>query len=272
MPRDPKHKRNIPAGQSLYRVLARLLHRYGTRCLVAVAAGRVPPPFPRQMLVAAVLPHLARHYAHAYRAGLREVRRKRSGKGKRKALGSFLPGVGLRQAMAAVLNPFAVTRPESPPAGAGAPGFHVGFDVFDEKVQVAAEKLALELAGEVEETTKNMVRQQLAEGLAAGESNRQLAKRLLPAFDRKRAMRIARTEASRSHSQGQMASWKDAGVDQVEWLASSAACGNCRFLEGSIVRIGEPFIVLSHGRPAYRVVYHPPLHPCCACAVSPVVT
>jgi hypothetical protein len=67
------------------------------------------------------------------------------------------------------------------------------------------------------------------------------------------------------------ATWKGYGIRSHTFLASADACPNCLFLNGETVRIGEPFIVLTSGRPAYRVVLHPPLHPQCVLAETPVL-
>lgn len=70
---------------------------------------------------------------------------------------------------------------------------------------------------------------------------------------RQRSISIARTESINSLNQGMMESWKEAGVERYEWMASSDACPICTDLNGRVWNVG-------HG-PV------PTAHPSCRCTV-----
>lgn len=144
----------------------------------------------------------------------------------------------------------------------------MSFDLLGEGVPLAVQQLALALAGSITEATRDEVRRVLLAGLQAGAPVAEIARGLAPTFGPQRAATIAQTEASRGMHRGEMDYAREAGAAGLEWLASSDACPKCSALNGKRVRFGEPFATLSVGNPAYRTVYHPPLHPRCACSTK----
>jgi hypothetical protein len=118
------------------------------------------------------------------------------------------------------------------------------------------------------------LRVDLVEGLQAGESNRELARRVQTIFnDPQRAGRIAITEASRAVHGGQLALARESQVvSGKKWLASGDACPRCLELAAmGAIPLDEPFTVLKTGNPAYRVIMMPPLHPSCFCTTLDVL-
>lgn len=76
---------------------------------------------------------------------------------------------------------------------------------------------------------------------------------------------------SRAYHAGQELAAKQSGVVAGKrWLASSDACERCLALDGKVVALGEPFIVLPEGGP-YATVMYPPLHPKCQCSWTEVL-
>lgn len=156
----------------------------------------------------------------------------------------------------------------------------VNWDLINPKVIAAVDSATMLFCRETNDTATlrlneaiAKLREEMKEGLSEGEGVRLLSNRVRTIFaDPKRAFTIASTENSRSTYAGEMQSMRESGViDRSRWTASAAACPKCLELDGKEVPLGEPFIVLSGGNPAYRIVYHPPLHPCCFCAIVGVL-
>jgi len=107
--------------------------------------------------------------------------------------------------------------------------------------------------------------QVLAEALRDGWSTDRVARDLRSVLDDPgRADMVARTEVARAQSQASTDTYRDAGVDRVEWMiAPSDACPICvgNGEEGPIHR-GQDFA---------GGVDAPPQHPNCRCAIAPVL-
>jgi hypothetical protein len=258
VPVDPLHRRFVPSGQTFARVLARVLRAYFPYArAAAVHQQRVSDLWGMDAaLYKAAVAALPPYWFAGRRSAMRDVNQR----WRRLRAGRALAPSGHVRKMTFDPDAFPVTP---------APSVVGSFDVVDPGIPEAVKRLALDLAGEVTEATKDLIRASLREGIERGESGAEIAERLGPAFGPRRAATIARTEASRVFHDAHTATWKSYGLTHHRWEASSDACQNCLFLAGDTVRIGEPFIVLQTGRVAYRVVLHPPLHPRCACAVVP---
>jgi len=113
------------------------------------------------------------------------------------------------------------------------------------------------------------LQQELSQGIEQGQSLQQTTAEVMRIFrDPQRAMTIAASEVSRAYHAGQEIAAKQSGVVAgKKWLASSDACEACLALDGKIVALGEPFIVLPKGGP-YATVMYPPLHPRCMCSMT----
>jgi SPP1 gp7 family putative phage head morphogenesis protein len=134
-----------------------------------------------------------------------------------------------------------------------------------EKVQLLAGRAFDELEGVTADMATRMTRT-LADGLVRGQSPRDLARDLAEDVDigLGRAERIARTEISRAHADGQLVALEDLGVEelgvQVEWVATpdERLCPECAVLDGKVFSLDEARGML-------------PLHPNCRCAWAPAV-
>lgn len=113
----------------------------------------------------------------------------------------------------------------------------------------------------INRTTLNRIGTQLADGLNAGDSRKQMAERLRPVIDdSERAMMIAGTEMSAATVQASLDLYRDSGVEMVEWLVADP-CDLCsENLAQSPIEIGQQWI---NG--------DPPVHPNCMCDIAPYV-
>lgn len=106
------------------------------------------------------------------------------------------------------------------------------------------------------------LRQELAQGLQAGESIDKMAKRINKQFNSKayQSQRLIRTESARIITDAQEQIYNDIGVEEVIWLATLEAntCSECGALDGKKFRLDD------ENKP--RI----PLHPNCRCAYAPV--
>jgi SPP1 gp7 family putative phage head morphogenesis protein len=126
-----------------------------------------------------------------------------------------------------------------------------------------AEDRAAELVGDIEETTREGVRDLVARALAEGWTNDELAQALLDSgvFAASRAERIARTEVAMADVQGSLIGWQESGVVAgKEWKTGGGPCDECEELDGEVVSLDDDF---PDG--------DPPLHPNCRCDVLPVL-
>lgn len=107
----------------------------------------------------------------------------------------------------------------------------------------------------------------LADGMAHGRGVQPIARELsrtITGITRKRALVLARTEIINAHSEGQLDSYEDLGVEElgvdVEWSTShdSGVCPRCKVMEGKVFTIKEARGLI-------------PKHPNCRCAFVPSV-
>ncbi len=102
------------------------------------------------------------------------------------------------------------------------------------------------IAGLVNETTRQQLRETLAEGVGAGEATRDLAKRIQAVFDvatTARAKVIARTEITPASNFGTLVAMHQAGVEQKGWLSTKddRVRDTHAELDGTIVGINDDF-------------------------------
>lgn len=132
------------------------------------------------------------------------------------------------------------------------------------KAAAWAEERAGDLIDSVSETTRDRLRELVAQAIREGWSNDQLADALLgdDAFSGSRAEMIARTETADADVQGNLIGWKESGVvAQKQWIvAQDQVCDICEPFDGMIVDLDEEF---PEG--------DPPAHPNCRCDVLPVL-
>ncbi len=264
MPVDPQHLRRIPSGRRLGRALARLFRGAWPGMERAILAGGVPDvALLREVVYRLAMQALAVELVAGYAATMRRA-------------GAKTPRLRTRG-----LVPLRVKAPSfdpgpefgptwAPPSPPPADLFKIDWALFRPEVRVAAEQAALNLAGSISQTTRDMIRTALAEGLQAGEPVAKIADRIKgEAFSPRRAFTIAQRESSWAMHAGQGVAARELGVTRWSLLASSDACPVCLSIAAKgPVEIGTPLYVWPTGNPAYRVVYHAPVHVNCYCTMT----
>jgi SPP1 gp7 family putative phage head morphogenesis protein len=119
----------------------------------------------------------------------------------------------------------------------------------------------------ISETTREMLRGDIAAAIEAGTSNDDLADQLAEnyAFSDQRAETVARTETAFAHVAGNLNAYRESGqVEAKRWLTAPDCCDLCEDLDDVTVGLDEDFP--DDGGDG------PPLHPNCRCDVLPVLT
>lgn len=133
-------------------------------------------------------------------------------------------------------------------------------------------------------TTREKLRETLAEGFEAGEDIGKLKKRVKTVFadaTTNRAEMIARTEALRASNAATVEAYRQSGVvESKEWLTErdGRACPFCLDQDGKTVKLstnffkeGETIEVNGEKYTVTLAVGEPPLHPRCRCTTIPVL-
>ena len=126
----------------------------------------------------------------------------------------------------------------------------------------------------IDDSTREFLRADIADAMANGESNDDLAQRIVDnyAFSEDRAMTIARTETQMAANSGSINGYKASGVvDQKQWLTAdddlvSEDCAE----NGAAGDNGDGVIGLDDEFPSGDAA--PPAHPNCRCVIVPVVS
>lgn len=134
------------------------------------------------------------------------------------------------------------------------------------------------------DTTYDTVRASLAEGLAAGESEADLIKRVTStysALEKSQAQRIARTETSRAANFANVDAYKQSGVVEAkQWVTVGDPCEFCLEQEGTIIDLDDNYFDKGDKVDGadggtlnldYSDVGEPPLHVNCRCTTVPVL-
>jgi HK97 family phage portal protein len=119
----------------------------------------------------------------------------------------------------------------------------------------------------INDTTSEALTKTITEALEAGEGVADIQRRISEVYteaETYRTERIARTEVSASINEGNIQSYKQAGIEQVEWIAitDDRTSDECMANDGEIRTIGDEF-------PAG--VTQPPTHVNCRCTTNPVL-
>ena len=103
------------------------------------------------------------------------------------------------------------------------------------------------------------VQQDMERLVMRGTSPQKIAKELQRDFNvgYSNAERLVRTEASRVYNVAREDSYKEFGIDKVEFLAETDACDVCSGYDGKVYETGQGPII--------------PVHPRCRCAYAPVI-
>jgi HK97 family phage portal protein len=103
-------------------------------------------------------------------------------------------------------------------------GLDVDFVSGTAPIQDMIEQMVIRFAQEVNATTIDKLREQLAVGAAEGEGIPQLMERLSQVFNGRKSdyetERIARTEVNKAANAGHVEGYKQAGVQEKEWMAA----------------------------------------------------
>ncbi len=115
---------------------------------------------------------------------------------------------------------------------------------------------------QIGEETAGTLAKALATGYELGEDIPTIAKRIrevFAGFDRSRSIMIARTETISASNIGAVAGYKEAGVSEVEWMASPNSCEECLDIDGNTFSVDDaPTPGIS-------------THPNCTCVMLPVI-
>lgn len=144
----------------------------------------------------------------------------------------------------------------------------VSWDLLSQEALRFVQGYAFDLIKGIDQTTVGLVRQAIADGLAAGQSVDQIAEALGGVFDDPaRARLIAQSEANRAYNNGALARWQNAGVTRAKWrTATGDACDVCKRLDGQ-----EADIATGWKDPETGKVYRDSAHPGDKCYRSPVL-
>jgi len=143
---------------------------------------------------------------------------------------------------------------------------------------------------DVTEAMAQTIREELTEGLDAGENPEEMARRLAGEIEditRTRLRTLARTEVIHSHTTSTLDRYEETGVDTVqhgEWADADddRVCPICSYLDGNEYSIPEfrsgTFQFAAEEQedvPDYlggKYPLAPPAHPNCRCTIMPVIT
>lgn len=162
----------------------------------------------------------------------------------------------------------------------------VAFDVESVALTEHLETYIPKLAGTINTETIDQLRLAMREGMAGGETTRELRKRIQDIFDDEKgwkSMRIARAESARAQMEATEQAFIQSGVvTRKIWLTAGDPCDWCADLDGTTVALGHAYFdeggtQTLYGAAAdggnltrtydYEPVMYPPLHPNCLCTI-----
>lgn len=138
-----------------------------------------------------------------------------------------------------------------------------GVDSKNDEVQRFLRNYTLNLAGDINKTTRDRILQQIQTSIKIGENRNQLSDRIEEiVLDPKRAVKIAQTESIRAYSEGTLSVGKRIGAKTKTWRTVSDPCPICSSFSDQTI----PFDDLFGGQ-----FSGPPAHPHCRCRVEIIV-
>lgn len=147
----------------------------------------------------------------------------------------------------------------------------VSFNLENPNVRRTLNALLLQLKKDIPDTTKEDIRNVIAQGLNEGWSVDRISDELraaAPGMSRNRSDAIARTEVARAHSRGALLSYEESGVvSAVEWNATldGKTSEICTALNGRRASLADA----QNG--AFDGFSGPPAHPNCRSVLIPIV-
>ncbi len=125
-------------------------------------------------------------------------------------------------------------------------GGDIAFDLMNPNILRAVDARMDFFVEKVNKTTADLISTALQDGLRAGESIADIAKRIDSVFsfsENSRSTRIAQTEIIGATNEGQLISYKNAGVEQQEWItARDELVRDSHQIDGQVVGIDECFV------------------------------
>ena len=155
------------------------------------------------------------------------------------------------------------------------------FEVAQTSALEFLERHSIVVANDIADTTESMIRPAIQRGIEQGLSIDEIAKEMddLPAW---RAERIARTEVQTAAQGARYETFKEVGVEVVQWVNAPGASAAHQTIAKKVYysggkpgqqKIGEPFIKAgeSVGKEKFtRDVYNPPARPNCRCSIRAI--
>jgi hypothetical protein len=126
-------------------------------------------------------------------------------------------------------------------------------------------RYSVELAGEITQTTKKRITQQIRTSIELGETREQLAGRIDKVLNNpNRARMIAQTESIRAYAEGRMAVGRRLGIGYKQWQSFQVDRNEiCGQINGDVVPLEQPF---KNG------LFAPAGHPNCRCSLKLLYT
>ncbi len=158
-------------------------------------------------------------------------------------------------------------------------GKGIDFTLFEPNIARAVEQRVGFFAEKINESTVQLIKDELTDGLEKGESIADISRRIDNVFNHSRdfrSKRIAQTEVIGATNSGQLKAYDEAGVQQKEWLtARDSIVRDSHRIDGQTVDLHQSFTTgegtkllypgdRSAGQPAEEVVN-------CRCTVIPVI-
>ena len=140
-------------------------------------------------------------------------------------------------------------------------------NLVNEKAVAYAKERAAVLVTNISESTRGMLRTDVATAMQEGWSNDKLSATLEDnyAFSSARSDMIARTETAYADVQGNLDAYKVSGVvESKEWITGAGCCDLCDELDGETIPLDDTFATED------GAIQGPPLHPSCRCDLLPI--
>jgi phage portal protein BeeE len=147
------------------------------------------------------------------------------------------------------------------------------FEVAQRTALDFLDRHVIQVADDLAESTQTMIQPAIRNGIENGLSIDEIAKEIegVPAW---RAERIARTEVQNAAQGSRYETFKEIGVEEVEWVnAPGASKAHQAIAARGRRKVGEPFVKAGevlHGEKFSRDVYYPPARPNCRCSISAI--
>jgi hypothetical protein len=121
----------------------------------------------------------------------------------------------------------------------------IDFNLFEPNIIRAVNARSIFFAEKINQSTADLIRDELTKGIEKGESITDISKRIDNIFNFSRdfrSVRIARTEIIGATNDGQLRAYQEAGFEAKEWLtARDERVRESHQIDGQVVGVGETF-------------------------------